>query len=1002
MRQCPESVSGGTDPLFVACTATMKTCPLVLAMILAVLGLGLATPESVRAEFEFQEGDHVVSIGNTLADRMQHDGWLETLLQSELKDRSLVFRNQGFSGDQVANRPRNKGFTPPAEYLKISEADVIFVFFGYNESFAGDGGLGKFKDDLGKMIDEYRALKPNGKSEPRFVLFTPIAHENLEDPNLPDGRVNNERLAKYADAVKEVAAAKKTAFVDLFTTSQALYAAADEPLTINGVHLSTEGNRRIAEVIVEQLLGRKVTATDDLEPLREAVVDKNWHWFNRYRATDGNDVWGGRSTLTFANEQSNAEVLQHELIMLDAMTANRDVRVHALARGSDIAIDDSNVPRPIPVESNVGGKSKSSSAEKEGSLEYISGEAGIAKMKVPDGFKVNLFADESRFPELVNPVQMQVDGRGRLWVAAWKTYPKWEPLKEMDDRILILPDEDGDGVADKCITFAKVHNPLGFEFWNGGVLVARQPDILFLKDTDGDDVADVQVRMLHGIGSADTHHAANNFIYGPDGALYWQSGIFLHNNIEHPWGPSLSTGSSAMYRFDPRQFTISHHADNSPNPHGIAFDYWGYHYASDGTGGRAYQVRPEGKGFKMFKLLEKEVRPVPANEVVSSANFPDEMQGDFLICNAIGFLGIKQYKLNRDGGSEFTEEVGRGKDKKVVTSTTKLGEVWGTPAGDLLSSEDKNFRPADAIFGGDGALYVADWHNVIIGHMQHNIRDPNRDHNHGRIYRMVNTARPLQEPVRIEGASLPELMANLEHPVDGVRHRTRVELSGRPTGDVIAACQTWMKQFDPKKKEHAHHLLEALWLHQQHNVRNQQLLNQLLRSPEPHARVAAHTVQHHWFNVDHKRGGETGSGVDPLTEVQEKSGVLSDTPELTTVRVGTIVERMHFDLKDFQVKAGKKIELTFANPDFLPHNLVITQPKAADEVAIAAIQLGAEGFAKGYVPDHDKILVASKLLDHQQEEVLKFTAPETPGDYEFVCTFPGHHLLMRGIMKVVK
>ncbi len=979
----------------------MKNLPRALFSLLALLGCALAASGTHAAEIEFQKGDHIVYIGNTLPDRMQHDAWLETLLQSELGALELVIRNQGFSGDQVANRPRNKGFTTPEDYLKLSEADVIFVFFGYNESFAGDAGLEPFKTDLAKMIDDYRALKPNGESEPRFVLFTPIAHEDLGDPNLSDGRANNERLAKYSAAIQTVAGEKGTAFVDLFESSRALYAATSEPLTINGVHLNTEGNRLLAEVIAERLLGKKVAAAPELDALREAILDKNWHWFNRYRATDGNDVWGGRSTLEFVDGQTNAEVLQHELIMLDVMTANRDQRVWALARGSDLVVDDSNVPPAVPVESNVGGKSKSSSAEKEGSLEYISGEAGIAKLKVPDGFKVNLFADEARFPELVNPVQMQVDGKGRLWVAAWKTYPKWEPGKEMDDRLLILPDEDNDGVADKCVTFAKVHNPLGFEFWNGGVLVARQPDILFLKDTDGDDIADVEIRMLHGIGSADTHHAANNFIYGPDGALYWQSGIFLHNNIEHPWGPSLSTGASAMYRFDPRQFTISHHADNSPNPHGIAFDYWGYHYANDGTGGRTYQVRPDGKSFKMFKLLEKEVRPVPANEVVSSANFPDDMQGDFLICNAIGFLGIKQYDLDRDGGAEYTEEIGTGKDKQTVTRTTRFGEVWGTPAGDLLMSEDKNFRPADAIFGEDGALYVADWHNVIIGHMQHNIRDPNRDHKHGRVYRMVNTRKPLQEPVKIHDASLPELMANLEHPVDGVRHRTRVELSARPTAAVIAACEAWMKQWNPAKQEDAHHLLEALWLHQQHNVRNNQLLNQLLKSPEPHARVAAQTVQHLWFNVDLKAGGAEESH-DPLSEVQLQSGVIEDTPELTRVRVGTIVERMRFDLKDFQVKAGKKIELIFHNPDFLPHNLVITQPKAADEIAMAAIQLGAEGFAKGYVPDHGKILVASKLLDHKGEQILEFHAPETPGDYEFVCTFPGHHLLMRGLMKVVK
>ena len=98
-----------------------------------------------------------------------------------------------------------------------------------------------------------------------------------------------------------------------------------------------------------------------------------------------------------------------------------------------------------------------------------------------------------------------------------------------------------------------------------------------------------------------------------------------------------------MYRFDPRRHTIAFHGSNSPNPHGTAFDNWGYQYATDGTGGRSYQVRPDGKSWKMHMLLTKEVRPVPACEILSSSNFPDDMQGDFLICNSIGFLGIKQY-----------------------------------------------------------------------------------------------------------------------------------------------------------------------------------------------------------------------------------------------------------------------------------------------------------------------------------------------------------------------
>ncbi|MGA0326851.1 MAG: PVC-type heme-binding CxxCH protein [Limisphaerales bacterium] len=934
------------------------------------------TPQG-QCQLQIKDGDRIALIGNSLASRMQYSGWLETMLQSQSEGKQLVMRNLGFPGDQVGKRPRNKGFMTPEEYLTHCEADVIFAMFGYNESFAGEAGLEAFSKSTVDMIDRYRDLKPNGESEPVIILFSPIAHEDLKDRNMPDGVENNARLAFYTAALRQVAVEKNVTFVDLFAASQALYQASDKPLTLNGIHLNDEGNRLVGQFIASTLLNTTVSATSQLEALRQLVLDKNVHWFNRYRATDGNDVWGGRSTLKFVNEQTNREVLMHELIQLDIMTANRDLRIWMHLDGRSNPVDDSNVPPSVAVISNVGGGSPSSSAQKEGNLKYLSGEAGIEKMTVPEGFEVGLFADEARFPELVNPVQLAVDPQGRLWAAAWKTYPKWEPLKEMDDRLLILPDDNRDGVADRAITFAKVHNPTGFEFWNGGVLVASQPDILFLKDNDGDDVADERVVYLEGIGSADTHHAANAFVYGPDGGIYWQSGIFLVNNIEHPWSASLNTGSSGMFRFDPRRYHISYHADNSPNPHGISFDKWGYHYATDGTGGRAYQVVPAEKGFKMQKLLEMQVRPVPANGVISSQQFPEDYQGRFMIANTIGFLGIKQYALERDGDS---------------------GKVWGEPLGDLLSSSDKNFRPSDIEFGSDGALYISDWHNVIIGHMQHNVRDPNRDHDYGRVYRMIYKARPLQSPVAIAGASLDALMKNLEHPVDGVRYRTRIELSGRPTAEVVQAAQRWIGQWDPKNADHAHHLLEGLWLHQQHNVRNTELLTQLLQSPVDHVRNAARTVQHHWFGSDQ---APPTLGAEDILVTTVASGVTSRTDQLVEVTIGTVPEKMSYDLKNFEVKAGATVKVRFINHDFMPHNIVFGRPGSANDIGMAAIALGADGFAKAFIPDSDKILKASKLLQSKEEEVVTFQAPSEAGDYDYLCTFPGHHLLMRGVMKVV-
>ncbi len=937
------------------------------------------------AEIPFRQGDHVVLVGNALADRMQHDGWLETYLQSELPTYQLVIRNHGFAGDRIDHRPRVKGSLPPRaptgpgfpsadEYLALSRADVIVAMFGYNESF--DAQPAQFAAALTEWIDHTRSQNYSGRGAPRIVLLSPIAHEDLHDPNLPDGRDNNARLAAYTEAMREVARAKDVRYVDLFGPSQELYRAAAAPLTINGIHLNNDGNREIAAVIVESLLGSPpAVAAPRLEALRTAILDKNWHWFNRYRTTDGNDVWGTRSSLAFTDGQTNFEVLQHELSQLDLMTSNRDAVIWAAASGELRTPDDSNVPEPVEVETNLAEPQYQDGVSITGTLDFLTAEESIDRMTLQEGMHANLFASEEMFPELVNPVQLGVDTRGRLWAATWATYPKWEPTKDMADRLLILPDQDRDGVADEAITFAHVHNPTGFEFWNGGVIVASVPDILFLKDTDGDDVADVRVRVLGALGSADTHHSANNFVYGPDGFIYYQRGIFNVSNVETPWRSNQESNVSGMYRFNPRTYEFSFHAENVPNAHGISFDYWGHHYATDATGGNAYQVKPNGDGsFSMRRLLQHTVRPVPSSGILSSAHFPDASQGNFLILNAIAFLGIKQYALDFD---------------------TDSGDAWGTETDDFLVSADPNFRPTDFDIADDGAVYVADWANAIVGHMQHNIRDPARDHAHGRIHRITVPGRRLSPHVAIDGRPIAELLEALEHPINGIRQRARVELSERESAAVIAATEEWLQQFDARDAGDAHHFLEALWVHQQHNVVNRDLLALVLNSPEPHARVAARTVEQFW---DHN----AAEPIDFASRRTDDPDIEEVTPDPDAIVIRTLVDEMRFDTTEFTVKARQNVKIWFENPDYMPHNLIIGEPDSAEEIGLAAEALGAVGFAVDFRPDSDRILVASELLNHREYQVIEFTAPADAGDYDYLCTFPNHWQTMQGLMRVVE
>jgi putative heme-binding domain-containing protein len=802
-------------------------------VVAAVLCLS-ATANSINAQdakLALQKGDHISLIGNTLADRMQHDGHLETLLQSRFPEHQLSVRNLGFSGDELTLRLRSQGFGSPEEWLTKTQTSVVLAFFGYNESFGGEAGLPKFKQDLEAFLQKTKSAKYDGKQPPRIVLFSPIAHEDLKNRNLPDGKTNNARLELYTKAMGEVAENSGVVFVDLFHPTKEAYAQAKQPLTINGIHLTPEGDRVLAGIIDKALFGNEPAPQRNAAhraSLRQAINDKDFHWFERYRTTDGFSIYGGRADLSFVDGQTNRVVAQRELEILDIMTANRDQRIWAVAQGKefDVAALDADTPPFIPVKTNKPG------AGPGGTHLFQDGELATTLMTPGKGLKVNLFADEKQFPELIAPVQMAFDTKGRLWAATWPNYPHYTPKGKMNNALLIFEDSDGDGHADKAKPFANdLDNITGFEFWGGGVLVAVAPDILFLKDTDGDDVADVRTRVLHGLDSADTHHTANSFTLDPGGALYFQEGTFHHTQVESPYGPPIRCANAGVFRYDPRTQHFSIYTSYPfANPHGHVWDRWGADIVHDGTGAQPYHgavfsghLPGMDKHSGAPQVYQQRTRPCAGTEILSSQHFPPEFEGNLLVCNVIGFQGILRYKIS-DAGSTLS----------------------GEELEPIVFSSDPNFRPSDLETGPDGAIYFTDWQNPIIGHMQHNLRDPSRDHAHGRIYRVTYEGRELQRAPKIAGEPIEKLVELLKSPVNRVRYRAKIELSGRNSTDVIVGVKLWEAALDPREPEYEHHRLEALWVHQHHNIVNKQLLERTLKSPDFHARAAAARVLWAW------------------------------------------------------------------------------------------------------------------------------------------------------------
>jgi len=803
---------------------TMMRARLAIWFALAVSGAIPSNPSPARAEdapkLELRRGDRILLIGNTLAERMQYFGNFETLLQARFPGLDLVVHDLGWSADEVALRPRQAGFKDHGHTLNDEKPDVLIAAFGFNESFAGPKGLDKFRKDLDKFLTEATTTQYNGKQAPRVVLLSPIAQEDLHDPLVTDGKANNANIALYTQAMAEAASKHKAVFVDLFAPTRKRMdgkTKGEKPLTINGIHLTDPGDMEVASLIDGSLFGpRPAGSRTDLARLKKEVLEKNLQFFYDYRAINGAYIYGGRKA-PFGVVNFPAEFAK-----LRKMIAKREGRVWAVARGEAVpeTIDDSDTGTLERVQTNA-----------KGPIRLTTPEESRRTFTLPEGYEANLFASEEEFPDLKKPVQMTFDAKGRLWVTTMASYPMYLPGRPVDDKILIFEDTDGDGKADKQTVFAdRLHVPTGIELGDGGVYVSQQPNLMFLKDTDGDDKADTRELIMHGFDTADSHHAMHAFTWDPGGALYWQEGTFHHTQVETPYGPQR-VKDAGVFRYEPksRKFDIFV-SYGFANPWGHYFDRWGQNLVADASGGANYygtafsgQVDYPHKHGSLQQFLVKQWRPTSGCELVSSRNFPDETQGDYLLNNVIGFQGVLRYRMKEDKSGFHAD-----------------------PVEPLLTSSDPNFRPVDLEFGPDGALYLVDWYNPLVGHMQHSLRDPNRDVEHGRIWRIHYKKRPLVEKARIAGASVPELLDLLKAYEDRTRYRARRELRERPPEVVLAELKRWDDGLYKNDPEYWHHKLEALWLHQSLGAFDGPILDQMLTCPEPRARAAATRVLCYW------------------------------------------------------------------------------------------------------------------------------------------------------------
>jgi plastocyanin len=991
------------------------------------------------------KGTRIAFIGNTLLDRAQHFGHFETALQQAHPQAALTVRNLTWAADQLGTEPRPANFADVEQHLTIAKADVIFAAYGFNESFAGESGLPEFRQKLTTYVAGLKAKAFNGEGGPQIVLVSPIANENVKGVAAADR--NNKNIAAYTKVMREVAAAQGVGFADVFTATEEAMASGGSDLTINGCHLNEAGYKVFAEALFTKTFGgRKAPAVD--EAVRASVIEKNKQFFRRYRPVNTFYYTGGRNRsygyLDFLPAMRN----------FDIMVQNRDRRIWELAQGKAVPakIDDSNVP-PLPT-----------TAASRGANKWMSPADELKAFKVDPRFEVNLFASEEEFPEIACPIQMRWDSQGRMWVSCSTTYPHVYPGNEPDDKLVILEDTDGDGRADKSTVFADdLHIPLSFEFGDGGVYVSEEPHLSFIKDTNGDGKADFKRLVLTGFGCEDSHHALHDFVWSPDGDLIFRESIFHHSQIETPYGP-VRQQNSGWFRFEPRQHKLTSFGTyHSTNPWGVTFDDWGQHVASHPIYAQAFHAldpvypkqhpRPAGlraysgtcgQEFVDFASWPKEmqggyvkVRYKPTNRVEfhkwkkTEFGYDEEYVGDIIFSTNLSFIpvdlrygprgamyvcdwynpikGHAQYSLRDERRDRKSGRIWRILPKGAKLATPP--KIAGAPVKDLLNvlkrpeyryrywaKRELRERPAVEV---QTALdsWVKALDSKAARHRHHQMEAV-------WMYRNLEAAKPALLAELLE-CETPEARAAATHQLrywhahfkDGNARLRKAANDNDPIVRMEAAIATsyigteaaMHALADTTKHPHGGHLA--------YGMRTALGASTML----PHWQFNHHLTMHNEPLRKFISGFAKGARIETDVNHSAKDAQFDQQKNLKVVRITTVKERMLYDVTRFEVNAGQPVKLEFINPDATPHNLVIVKPGTGDAVGLAATRMAADPeLAKSgqYIPKTDAVLFHTKMVPPIAGETLRFLAPKTPGAYPYICTFPGHWTIMKGVMVV--
>jgi putative membrane-bound dehydrogenase-like protein len=395
------------------------------------------------------------------------------------------------------------------------------------------------------------------------------------------------------------------------------------------------------------------------------------------------------------------------------------------------------------------------------------------RFKLPEGFEIRLFASE---PAVAAPLAMDWDDRGRLWVLELYEYPMGAAKGTTPrDRIKILEDVDGDGIADKVHVWADgLDLGTGLLLGDGGAYVGQAPYLLFLKDTTGDDRADHREVVMTGFGLEDRHELLNGFNWGPDGNLYMTHGVFTHSKVKDPAKPEEEgvIMNAALARWHPYTKKFEVFADGTSNPWGVDFDRHGNAFVSACVIDHLFHMAPGGiyarqAGSPAFPYSYELLRSIVDHRHHMAA-----------------YCGVQVYL-----GDQYPERylnkivMGNIHDNSVHLDylTPKGSSFTASHEKDLLRTDDNWFRPVVQRVGPDGALWITDWYDRYPCYQNARADPEGVDREHGRIWRVVYTGNEKGKPVPSRPSpemdlarhSSKELVELLKHP--NIWHRKQAQ-----------------------------------------------------------------------------------------------------------------------------------------------------------------------------------------------------------------------------------